>query len=148
MYTMVVNIIPVHKKRDKLDYNNYQSISLLSNISKILEKIMHIYLTNMFPLIKIRFFQVFEINIPQTIPSLVSLKLSNQYLTMISLHDLQKAFDTEEYKILQSKMNHYGIKGIPYEWFESYLTNRQKFAVNKKQFELSSIEFGKTKAEY
>ena len=67
---------------------------------------------------------------------------------MISLHDLQKAFDTEEYKILQSKMNHYGIKGIPYEWFESYLTNRQKFAVNKKQFELSSIEFGKTKAEY
>ena len=148
MYTMVVNIIPVHKKRDKLDYNIYQSISLLSNISKILEKIMHIYLTNMFPLIKIRFFQVFEINIPQTIPSLVSLKLSNQYLTMISLHDLQKAFDTEEYKILQSKMNHYGIKGIPYEWFESYLTNRQKFAVNKKQFELSSIEFGKTKAEY
>ena len=124
MYTMVVNIIPVHKKRDKLDYNIYQSISLLSNISKILEKIMHIYLTNMFPLIKIRFFQVFEINIPQTIPSLVSLKLSNQYLTMISLHDLQKAFDTEEYKILQSKMNHYGIKGIPYEWFESYLTNR------------------------
>ena len=117
MYTMVVNIIPVHKKRDKLDYNIYQSISLLSNISKILEKIMHIYLTNMFPLIKIRFFQVFEINIPQTIPSLVSLKLSNQYLTMISLHDLQKAFDTEEYKILQSKMNHYGIKGIPYEWF-------------------------------
>ena len=148
MYTMVVNIIPVHKKRDKLDYNIYQSISLLSNISKILEKIMHIYLTNMFPLIKIRFFQVFEINIPQTIPSLVSLNLSNQYLTMISLHDLQKAFDTEEYKILQSKMNHYGIKGIPYEWFESYLTNRQKFAVNKKQFELSSIEFGKTKAEY
>ena len=148
MYTMVVNIIPVHKKRDKLDYNIYQSISLLSNISKILEKIMHIYLTNMFPLIKIRFFQVFEINIPQTIPSLVTLKLSNQYLTMISLHDLQKAFDTEEYKILRSKMNHYGIKGIPYEWFESYLTNRQKFAVNKKQFELSSIEFGKTKAEY
>ena len=49
MYTMVVNIIPVHKKRDKLDYNNYQSISLLSNISEILEKIMHIYLTNMFP---------------------------------------------------------------------------------------------------
>ena len=39
-------------------------------------------------------------------------------------------------------MNHYGIKGIPYEWFKSYLTNRQQFTtVNNKQSELSSIEF-------
>ena len=40
-------------------------------------------------------------------------------------------------------MNHYGIKGIPYEWFKSYLRNRQKITtVNNKQSELSSIEFG------
>ena len=39
-------------------------------------------------------------------------------------------------------MNHYDIKGIPYEWFKSYLTNRQQFTtVNNKQSELSSIEF-------
>ena len=39
-------------------------------------------------------------------------------------------------------MNHYGIKGIPYEWFKSYLTNRQQFTtVNNKQSEISSIEF-------
>ena len=40
-------------------------------------------------------------------------------------------------------MNHYGIKGIPYEWFKSYLRKRQKITtVNNKQSELSSIEFG------
>ena len=57
--------------------------------------------------------------------------------------DLQKAFDTAVHKILLSKMNHYGIKGIPYGWFKSYLTNRQQFTtINNKQSELSSIVFG------
>ena len=57
--------------------------------------------------------------------------------------NLQKAFDTVDHKILLSEINHYGIKGIPYEWFKSYLTNRQQFTtVNNKQSELSSIEFG------
>ena len=57
--------------------------------------------------------------------------------------NLQKAFDTVDHKILLSKINHYGIKGISYEWFKSYLTNRQQFtAVNNKQSERSNIEFG------
>ena len=72
-------------------------------------------------------------------PSLVSLKLANQYLTMISLHDLQKAFDTEEYKILRSKMNHYGIKGIPYEWFESYLTKGKSLQLTKNSLKFQVL---------
>ena len=35
-------VVPVFKKDSKLDYNNYQTISLLSNIEKILEKLMDI----------------------------------------------------------------------------------------------------------
>ena len=42
----VANIIPIHKKGGKLEYNNYRPISLLSNISKIYEKMMHICLTS------------------------------------------------------------------------------------------------------
>ena len=33
--------VPVLKKDSKLDYSNYRSISLLSNIEKILEKLMY-----------------------------------------------------------------------------------------------------------
>ena len=34
-------VVPVFKKDSKLDYSNYRSISLLSNIEKILEKPMY-----------------------------------------------------------------------------------------------------------
>ena len=34
-------VVPVFKKDSKLDYNNYRPISLLSNIEKILEKLMY-----------------------------------------------------------------------------------------------------------
>ena len=52
--------------------------------------------------------------------------------------NLQKEYNTVDHKTLLSK-----IKGIPYEWFKSYLPNRQQFtAVNNQSSELSSNEFG------
>ena len=42
----VANVIPVHKKGEKLDSDNYEIIFLLSSISKLYEKAMHIRLTN------------------------------------------------------------------------------------------------------
>ena len=34
-------VVPVFKKDSRLDYSNYHPISQLSNIEKILEKLMH-----------------------------------------------------------------------------------------------------------
>ena len=34
-------VVPVFKKDSKFDYSNYRAISLLSNIEKILEKLMY-----------------------------------------------------------------------------------------------------------
>ena len=75
---------------------------------------------------------------------MIRLALDNDHFVCGVFIDLQKAFDTVEHKILISKMNHYGIRGIPYEWFKSYLTNRQQFTPVNNQSELSSIEFGVT----
>ena len=69
--------------------------------------------------------------------------LENDQLACGVFIDKQKTFDTVDRKVLLSKMNHCGIKVIHYEWFKSYLTNRQQFTtVKNKQSELPRIEFG------
>ena len=39
-------VIPIHKNQSKVDYASYRSISLLSNIEKVVEKLMYKRLSN------------------------------------------------------------------------------------------------------
>lgn len=40
---------------------------------------------------------------------------------------MQKAFDTIDHSILLNKLDKYGIRGIPQNWLQSYLEDRQQF---------------------
>ena len=42
------------------------------------------------------------------------------------LLDLDKAFDTVVYQILLHKLEHYGIRGIVLQFYQSFLENRKQ----------------------
>ena len=41
--------------------------------------------------------------------------------------DLSKAFDTVYHLIMLSKLEFYGIRGMPLEWFQNYFSSMQQF---------------------
>ena len=126
--------IPIFKKGSRLLVSNYRPISLLSNLNKILEKLVHIrvykFLENFHCLYSLQFgFRQKHstnhalIDITETIRN----ALDNKKHVCGVFVDLQKAFDTVNHEILVAKLDHYGIRGTANNWFSSYLNNRSQF---------------------
>ena len=146
----LAKVIPIFKKGSKLSTANYRPISLLSNINKIIEKLVF---SRVFSFLKINDV-IYEkqfgfrpkhstshalLNIVDTISN----SLDKGKMAAGVFVDFQKAFDTVDHSILISKLNHYGIRGEMNDWFKSYLTNRKQ-CVSILGFESSykTIEYG------
>ena len=128
----LAEVVPLYKSKEHYIENNYRPISLLTTISKILEKIMYhrvySFLQNTGQVYDnqygFRANHSCEHAVGQVVGSIVKGLENRQYVACILL-DLSKAFDTIDHKILLEKLELYGIRGQVLTWFESYLTNRK-----------------------
>ena len=130
----IASIKPLHKKNSKFEPGNYRPISLLSNIGKIFEKILHDRLTNFLEHNNIFFKNQFGFRKKHnTTHAIIALTekirncLDKNEFAVGVFVDLQKAFDTVDHNILINKLSHYGIRGKELQIFQSYLTNRTHY---------------------
>lgn len=146
----IARITPVFKKGSKTDMNNYRPISSLHYISKIFERAMANKLTS--------FLDKFSILTPSQFGFRPGLCTTDALLRIIkSIHealndkksiisiqlDLKKAFDVVDHGILLQKLSHYGVRGLPLQWFNSYLSDRHQFvAISHSISSSKPIKYG------
>ena len=124
-----VKIIPIFQKGDQQDCNNYRPISLLSNISKTTEKLVHRQLYGFLEFNNYLYTKQFGFrNLHSrnhaliTITEKITRAIDNGEITCVVFLDFQKAFDSVYHEILLSKLEQYGICRVPLKWFKAFLT--------------------------
>ena len=121
-------MIPLPKSTDKTNPTSYRPISLLSVLSKLLEKHVHIYLSDYFSC------------------NTALIRLTNSWLTAMNKSevsgvvflDLKKAFDLVDHDILLKKFAIYLKNSSSPPYLKSYLHNRTQCVLLNGSY--SSIE--------
>ncbi|XP_065680647.1 uncharacterized protein LOC136094568 [Hydra vulgaris] len=144
------SVIPIHKNDSKLERNNYRPISLLSNVSKLLEKLMYSRIYNF--LNNSAFFHIRQFGFRSNhstshalicITEMIRGAIDSGSFACGVFIDHQKAFDTVDHNILVKKLNYYGIRGIANHWFSSYITDRTQFvSINGFESTHKVIQYG------
>lgn len=126
----------IYKKGEKDKFKNYRPISLLSNVGKIIEKLIYERIENFLATNSIlsdcqNGFRKGKSTIRALYQAMVKIleSLNNDKKTITMSLDLSKAFDSVDHNILCRKLNLYGIRGVASRLIESYLENRKQCVI-------------------
>ena len=126
-------VIPIFKAGDMSNPSNYRPISILSVVSKIIERAVHRQLSE----------YIDDNNILNSSQSgfrakhststalmkfvnNLSWNIENRQISGVAFIDLRKAFDTVDHNLLLGKLSAIGCSHECVEWFRSYLTDREQ----------------------
>ena len=130
----IARILPLIKKANSFQIDNFRPISLLSSLSKILEKCVFEQVYAYFE--EKRLFYCSQYGYRKIHSTeYACLELVDKLMTDLDkgetpicfFLDLSKAFDTINHSILLSKLKYYGLDNNSLQWFESYLSNRHQY---------------------
>ena len=146
----IAEVLPVYKSGPTEHVTNYRPIFLLSSISKIFERVI---LQRLLPFVERNniitptpFGFRRKHSILHAMPDLVTAcfdNINNKQFSSSIFVDIKKDFDCVSHKKFIKKLDHYGIRGIPNNLIESYLTNRKQFvSINNTNSNLASVKYG------
>ena len=124
------HIVPIYKKNNKCEKENYWPVSILSNLSKIREKLIHNQLYEYFDNILLSNQCGFQcgkgivLNIEKVMIKKVkeAIDRGNEFGALLT--DLSKAFDCINHPLLITKLYNYGMSPLTINMIFSYLNNR------------------------
>ena len=127
----LANIIPIHKKGNKNHVENYRPISLLSIVSKTLERcvlnhISHHIQSNIH---SAQFGFVSGRSCATQLLSILNIigkNLDKGLQTDVVFMDIAKAFDTVDHSKMLQKLREFGFSGSVLLWLKNYLSGRSQ----------------------
>ena len=124
-------VTPLFKQGERTDVNNYRPISVISIIAKVFERIVYDQLHSFLENEEIITNQQSGFrSLHSTVTALLeatgswAVDIDRGNVNAVVFLDLKKAFDTVDHDVFLGKLSLYGIQESAYDWFKSYLNNR------------------------
>jgi len=132
----LAKVTPLYKKGSKTETGNYRPVSVLSIISKVLERVVYnqiyeyIQINDLFYDLQSGFRKSYStdtclLNLTDHIKD----EIDKGNLCGMVMLDLQKAFDTVNHDILLIKLKALGFRNDVVQWMNSYLTGREQMVI-------------------